>query len=261
VLGNILGGLGIDEPFRRTDVQAGTTSHFLSDALGSAIALADSSGTVQTEYTYEPFGKTTATGASSSNPFQYTGRENDGTGLSYYRSRYYHSQLQRFVAEDALNLVQARMWMQDRDMYALGIAARNFMFLDPETMNSYAYVVNNPLLLKDPLGLWYIDINVSGGFWIGGTGGIIIGTGGVYGYVGGGIVTPGVGGSVTWSPYDPTVGWNFGAQGQAGLAGQVGIDSGGEFFWEAGIGWPPGASITGYCVFQNFFQDCFGGRK
>jgi len=38
----------------------------------------------------------------SANPFQYSGRENDGTGLYYYRARYYHPKLMRFVSEDPL---------------------------------------------------------------------------------------------------------------------------------------------------------------
>jgi hypothetical protein len=36
---------------------------------------------VQTEYTYEAFGKTTPSGPTSTNSFRYTGREDDGTGL------------------------------------------------------------------------------------------------------------------------------------------------------------------------------------
>jgi len=36
----------------------------------------------------------------SSNPFQYTGRENDGTGLYYYRAQYYAPKLHRFLSED-----------------------------------------------------------------------------------------------------------------------------------------------------------------
>src|SRR2546427_6895291 len=54
----------------------------------------------RSQYTYEPFGQTVTTGAVSSSPFQYTGRENDGTGVYYYRARYYHPQLSRFVSED-----------------------------------------------------------------------------------------------------------------------------------------------------------------
>ena len=99
VLANVLTGLGVDEFLTRNDVVAGTISHILPDELGSIVALADSSGIVQTEYTYEPFGTTTTTGVSSTNPFHYTGRENDGTGLYYYRARYYHPFLQRFISE------------------------------------------------------------------------------------------------------------------------------------------------------------------
>ncbi len=127
VLANVLTGLGIDEFFARTDVPAGTTSHFLPDALGSALALTDSAGAVQTEYTYEPFGITTATGAANTNPFQYTGRENDSTGLYYYRARYYHPVLQRFISEDPIGLKAG-------------------------DVNFYAYVRNNPVLFTDPSG-------------------------------------------------------------------------------------------------------------
>ena len=128
VLANILPGLGIDEFLTRTDVVAGTTSNFLTVALGAPIAVTDTAGTVQTEYTYEPFGKTTVTGASNTNPYQYTGRENDGTGLYYYRARYYSPQLQRFISEDPMEFGSG-------------------------DFNLYAYVVNNPLLYIDPFGL------------------------------------------------------------------------------------------------------------
>jgi RHS repeat-associated protein len=100
VLAIILTGLGVDEFLTRTDVIAGTTSNLLTDALGSAIALTDFSGALQTENTYESFGRTTVTGTVNSNPYQFTGRENDGTGLYYYRARYYDPILQRFLAED-----------------------------------------------------------------------------------------------------------------------------------------------------------------
>jgi YD repeat-containing protein len=76
---NMLTGLGIDEFFQRTDSSG--AEDYLTDALGSTLALADASGATQTSYTYEPFSNTTATGASSTNPFQFTGRENDGSSL------------------------------------------------------------------------------------------------------------------------------------------------------------------------------------
>ncbi len=54
-------------------------------------------------------------------------RENDGTGLYYFRARYYSSTLSRFISEDPIGLRGG--------------------------MNTYAYVRNNPLRWTDPLGL------------------------------------------------------------------------------------------------------------
>gem|GEM_PF-6187120 len=116
--------LAIDEPF----IRKGTSDEFYqTDALGSTLVLTDSAGASQTAYTYEPFGKTTVTGTSA-NSFQYTGRENDGTGLYYYRTRYFSAKLDRFVGEDPLRP-------------------------DSEMGNLYAYVLNDPVNLTDPLGL------------------------------------------------------------------------------------------------------------
>ena len=77
-----LRSLNIDEPFVRTTATGQEFYH--TDALGSVVALTDETGTVRTTYTYDPFRKTTITGTST-NPFQYTGRENKklGYGVSY----------------------------------------------------------------------------------------------------------------------------------------------------------------------------------
>jgi len=125
VTANLLTGTGIDQYFTRTD--AAGTRNLLTDTLGSTIALADSAGALQTQYGYDPFGNATVTGASSANPYRFTGRENDGTGLYYYRARYYHSTFQRFVSQD---LIQ----------YASGGA------------NLYNYVHNDPINFSDLLG-------------------------------------------------------------------------------------------------------------
>jgi RHS repeat-associated protein len=97
VTANLLTGLGIDEYFTRTDSSG--TANFLTDNLGSVIALANSSSSIATSYTYEPFGNVTVNG-SNGNPYQFTGRENDGTGLYFYRVRYYSPTYQRFIAQD-----------------------------------------------------------------------------------------------------------------------------------------------------------------
>jgi RHS repeat-associated protein len=102
---NLLTGLGVDGFISRTTISDGLTVHFLPDALNSTLALTDSSGAVSTSYTYEPFGKATKTGAATTNTFGFTGREDDGTGLMYYRARYYNPSTQRFISEDPIGLM------------------------------------------------------------------------------------------------------------------------------------------------------------
>ncbi len=95
---NLTTGLGVDEIFTRTD-SAGAR-HFLTDPLSSTVALADSTGALPTQYTYQPFGAATVAGTASNSAFQFTGRENDGTGVYFYRARYYSPGFQRFKSED-----------------------------------------------------------------------------------------------------------------------------------------------------------------
>jgi RHS repeat-associated protein len=99
---NLLAGPGLDQWVART--QGGQTVSYLPDALGSTLALANASQAITTSYTYEPYGQTTTSGAATGNTFAYTGRENDGTGLYYYRARYYQPGLGRFVSEDPVGL-------------------------------------------------------------------------------------------------------------------------------------------------------------
>jgi RHS repeat-associated protein len=124
VVANLLAGLGIDEYLTRTDTNG--SSHFLADALGSTVALSDGVGALPTSYTYAPFGATTLSGSATGNVFDYTGREDDGTGLKYYRARYYHPALQRFISEDPIGFRGG--------------------------MNLYAYVGNRPTSFVDPRG-------------------------------------------------------------------------------------------------------------
>jgi RHS repeat-associated protein len=152
---NLLTGLGIDEVFRRTDGVG--VRDVLVDALGSTLALADGSGTLQTTYTYEPFGATTTSGASSANAAQFTGRENDSTGLMYYRARYYTPTTQHFVSEDPLLLSAVpRCETLGRQGFTKSYLATDswaFTNRNSQGFDLYSYVENNPLIYKDPLGL------------------------------------------------------------------------------------------------------------
>jgi RHS repeat-associated protein len=126
---NILTG-GVDEVFQHTD--SGGAMSLLVDALGSTLGLADTTGILKTNYTYEPFGNTTATGTSTTNSAAYAGREIDLTGLYFYRARYYNPSLQRFVSEDPTGFFGG--------------------------INFYRYADDNPITFVDPFGL---DVTVT----------------------------------------------------------------------------------------------------
>lgn len=143
---NLLTGVGIDEYFTKTDSEQ--TSTLLTDVLGSTVALTDNMGVVETQISYEPFGKATNTGQINSNSIQYTGRENDETGLYYYRGRYYSPILHRFIKEDPLRQAGE---------------------------NLYLYVQNNPLRFIDPLGLELTEVMTgSGSFIVDITGDVVV---------------------------------------------------------------------------------------
>lgn len=122
---NLING-GIDEIFTRSDSAGAYTP--LKDALGSTVALVDGSGNLVTQYSYDPFGNTTLSGAANANPSQYAGRENEGNGLYYMRARYYSTVLGRFINEDPL-----------------GFAGGD--------VNPHAYTGNNPVNFTDRRGL------------------------------------------------------------------------------------------------------------
>ncbi len=95
---NILTGPLPSKVFARTTSK--TTENLLTDALGSTIALAGSTGSVETSYTYDPFGTTTKEGTASENATQYAGQEDEGNGIYYDRARYYSPAAARFLSQD-----------------------------------------------------------------------------------------------------------------------------------------------------------------
>ncbi len=119
-----------DEPISMTEAvgsYAGTY-YYHFDALGSVVALTNSSGDTVEAYEYSVFGQVGASDPNHPNRFMFTGREFDKeTGLYYYRARYYNPQIGRFLQTDPI---------------AYG-----------DGMNLYRYCHNNALTWVDPLGL------------------------------------------------------------------------------------------------------------
>ena len=112
-------GLNIDEPLAM--LRSSTTSFYQADGLGSITSLSSGAGALALTYTFNSFGKQTASTGSLVNSFQYTGRESDPeTGLYYYRARYYDPKAGRFLSEDPLG-------------FEAGI-------------NKYVYVENRPII-------------------------------------------------------------------------------------------------------------------
>jgi RHS repeat-associated protein len=93
---------GTDEWFSRTT--GTTTTTYLTDALGSPLAIGGADGQLSTQYTYDPYGVRTQTGTTGGDSIGFTGREDDGTGLMYYRARYYDPTLGRFISRDPIGI-------------------------------------------------------------------------------------------------------------------------------------------------------------
>jgi RHS repeat-associated protein len=148
-----LRSLTIDELFlRRSD----SNDYIHTDAIGSTMTLSGDDGIVNTTYSYQPFGTTSFTGNPSNLQFQFTGRENDGTGLYYFRARYHNSTSQRFISEDPIEFIGQRLNFYSDALYLL---------LKPlNETNLYLYTGNNPVNRIDPTGLnWLKDLT---NWWI-----------------------------------------------------------------------------------------------
>ena len=122
VTNTLLNGLGLDERYARTST--GTT--ILTDAQGSTLSLVASNGAITGNFTYEPYGMSTQSGADTTS-FRYTGRVEDTPNLLYYRARFYNPRTSRFISEDPIGLAGG--------------------------YNLYAYVEGDPVGETDPMGL------------------------------------------------------------------------------------------------------------
>ena len=122
-----------------------TTSYTITDQLGSPRIIVDGLGQVVSRRDFMPFGEEVATdgtyrttakkyGQEDQVRQRFTGYQKDEeTGLDFAEARMYQNLYGRFTAVDPL--------------MASGKSA------DPQSFNRYIYVLNNPLVLADPLGL------------------------------------------------------------------------------------------------------------
>ena len=92
--------------------------------------LSSSTGTVATQYTYDPYGATTVTGPPGANTSEFAGMRHDGsTGMYFDNARYYSHGEGRFVSQDPVG-------------FAGG------------TPNLYQYASASPTMNVDRTGTW-----------------------------------------------------------------------------------------------------------
>ena len=80
----------------------------------------------------------------TTNSYEFTGREDDDGTVYYYRARYYNTYLQRFLSQDPIEFSSG--------------------------FNLYAYALNQPTALRDPLGLWVAGAGLNFGVGLAGAG-------------------------------------------------------------------------------------------
>lgn len=122
---------------RRNDETGGEDRFaFVLDHLGSTRAVYDWSGNLKATHNYYPFGQEVAAPAATDFKQKFTGHERDRNGsamsqLDYMRARYTSPMAGRFLTVDPAGAVPAV----------------------PQSWNRYSYVLNRPMIFRDPHGL------------------------------------------------------------------------------------------------------------
>ena len=145
-------------------------SDYHPDHLGSTNVVADAAGGLISETEYYPFGKPRADfvvpGKAFDPYYSFTGKEEDQSesGLHYFEMRFLQSLMGWFITVDPfLSAAESR---SDTPYLATLSAGPGNQFEEdrarvlssPQRLNSYAYVLNNPLRYDDPMGLDESDV-------------------------------------------------------------------------------------------------------
>jgi RHS repeat-associated protein len=121
----------------RMDRPSGVEHIYINDDLGTAriVATPASYNTVTfSDSDYSPYGIELPISGADSNHYKFTGKERDTeSGLDNFGKRYYGSSMGRFMTTDPVVITTERL-------------------MNPQQLNLYAYVANNPLRFIDPTG-------------------------------------------------------------------------------------------------------------
>ena len=122
----------------RRDLLSGATHFYFADHLNSTNLVYSDTGTLEEDSDYYPYGNERAYVLGGNDHFKFTGKERDAeTGLDYFGARYYGSNMGRWLSADWSATPEAVPYAD---------------LTDPQTLNLYGYVRNNPLSHADADG-------------------------------------------------------------------------------------------------------------
>lgn len=124
----------------RRDASTKAVHYYFSDHLGTHSLITDANGDMspQSESDFYPYGGEIPITTGDPNHYKFTGKERDPeSGLDYFGARFNASSLGRFMTPD---------WSESPT------PVPNADFEDPQSLNLYSYVRNNPITDTDPDG-------------------------------------------------------------------------------------------------------------